>query len=68
MDDEEKVFHKLKTAPPPRWPYEGISIPMLRRIMPGLIASEIIGVQPMTETTGKLYTMKSNYSTKKDTE
>ena len=35
-----------------------IVIPMIRRIMPGVIANDIMGVQPMT---GNIFTMSPNY-------
>lgn len=33
-----------------------VLLPIIRRIMPNLIANEIIGVQPMTGETGAIFT------------
>lgn len=40
-----------------------ISIPQLRKIMPSLIASDIVGVQPMTGPSGSIFSMNSRYFT-----
>lgn len=37
-------------------------LPMIRRIIPGTIASEIVGVQPMTGPVGLVYTMRYKYA------
>ena len=37
-----------------------VLIPMIRKVMPGLMAQQITGVQPMTSITGRIFT--ENYS------
>lgn len=37
-------------------------IPMMRRIMPEIIASNIVGVQPMSSLAGMVYSMKGMFS------
>jgi len=37
-------------------------LPMIRRIIPGTIASEIVGVQPMTGPVGLVYTLRYKYA------
>lgn len=41
--------------------FRKILIPMIRRIIPGTIATEIVGVQPMTGPVGLVYTMRYKY-------
>ena len=42
--------------------FRKILIPMIRRIIPGTIATEIVGVQPMTGPVGLVYTMRYKYN------
>lgn len=41
--------------------FRKILIPMIRRIIPGTIATEIVGVQPMQGPVGLVYTMRYKY-------
>jgi len=41
--------------------FRKILIPMIRRIIPGTIATELVGVQPMTGPVGLVYTMRYKY-------
>lgn len=41
--------------------FRKIMIPMIRRIIPGTIATEIVGVQPMQGPVGLVYTMRYKY-------
>ena len=41
--------------------FRKILIPMIRKVIPGMIASEIVGVQPMTGPSGLVYSMKPRY-------
>jgi hypothetical protein len=38
--------------------FQKIVIPMIRRIIPGTIATELVGVQPMTGPVGLVYSMR----------
>lgn len=38
--------------------FENLSIPMIRRVIPSLIAADIVGVQPMTNPIGMIFDMK----------
>jgi len=42
--------------------FRKIMIPMIRRIIPGTIASELVGVQPMTGPVGLAYTLRYRYA------
>lgn len=42
--------------------FQKIVIPMIRRIIPGTIASELVGVQPMTGPVGLVYSMRFKFS------
>lgn len=41
--------------------FRKILIPMIRRIIPGSIASELVGVQPMTGPVGLVYSLRYSY-------
>ena len=41
--------------------FQKIVMPMIRRIIPGTIATEIVGVQPMTGPTGLIFSMRYVY-------
>jgi hypothetical protein len=41
-----------------------IIIPIIRKVMPGLIAQQIIGVQPMAPPTGNIFSMNSVFGDK----
>lgn len=40
---------------------KSIKIPIIRNILPGVIAQEIVGVQPMTTNAGQFFTMQASY-------
>jgi len=42
--------------------FRKILIPMIRRIIPGTIATELVGVQPMTGPVGFVYTLRYRYA------
>jgi hypothetical protein len=42
--------------------FRKILIPMIRRIIPGTIATELVGVQPMTGPVGLAYTLRYRYA------
>jgi hypothetical protein len=42
--------------------FQKIVIPMIRRIIPGTIATEIVGTQPMTGPTGLVYSLRYVYA------
>ncbi len=42
--------------------FRKIMIPMIRRIIPGTIATELVGVQPMTGPVGLVYTLRYRYA------
>lgn len=42
--------------------FRKILIPMIRRIIPGTIATELVGVQPMSGPVGLVYTLRYRYS------
>lgn len=39
-----------------------VIIPIIRRMMPSIIASEICGVQPMTGPAGSIFSLKARYN------
>lgn len=42
--------------------YRKVLIPMIRRIIPGTIAGELVGVQPMSGPVGLVYSMRYKYN------
>ena len=52
LDEEaDEIIRRLKAPPKPIYRND-IIMPLIRKILPGLIANEIIGVQPMSAPTG----------------
>lgn len=41
--------------------FKKLAIPLLRRVMPGLIANDLVGVQPMTSPVGLAFAMRFMY-------
>lgn len=39
-----------------------VVMPIIRRVMPGVIANEIVGVQPMTGPVGQVFTLRVQYA------
>ena len=39
-----------------------ILIPLIRRVMPSIIANDIIGVSPMTGPVGQIFSMRARYA------
>jgi len=46
--------------------FQKIMIPMIRRIIPGTIGGELVGVQPMTGPTGLIYTLRFAFAERAD--
>ena len=40
---------------------KSVILPIIRRVMPTVIANEILGVQPMTGPVGSIFSLKSRY-------
>jgi hypothetical protein len=43
-----------------------VILPVIRRVMPTVIANELVGVQPMTGPVGQIHTLRVRYSTTAD--
>ena len=41
-----------------------ILIPMIRKVIPTMIANQIVGVQPMTGSVGQIHTLRTSYATR----
>ena len=41
--------------------YGKVLLPIIRKVLPNLIAADIVGVQPMSGATGQLFTLKHRY-------
>lgn len=39
-----------------------LMLPLIRRVLPGVIANEIVGVQPMTGPVGQIHTLRTRYA------
>ena len=39
-----------------------VLLPMIRKVIPTMIANQIIGVQPMTGSVGQIHTMRTSYA------
>lgn len=40
---------------------KSVLIPLIRKIIPGVIAQDIVGVQPMTGSTGQIFSVSGEY-------
>ena len=47
MSEAQKTFRALKKIHEPDSNFDSVVIPLIRKVMPSLIASDIVGVQPM---------------------
>lgn len=61
-EDEEADEIVRRLATPPLPPLHQMMMPVIRRIIPGVIANEIIGVQPMTGPVGEIHTLSHRYT------
>lgn len=61
--DEEVVWDKLKTPYTPT--YEDGILSVIRRVMPQMIANQIVGVQPMTGYVGAVFKIRYPVKDKK---
>ena len=43
-----------------------VILPVIRRVMPTVIANELVGVQPMTGPVGQIHTLRVRYAESKD--
>ena len=43
-----------------------VMLPLIRRVMPSLIANELLGVQPMSGPVGQIHTLRVRYAESKD--
>lgn len=41
--------------------FGGILLPIIRRLLPNIIAADILGVQPMSGPAGQIFTLKHRY-------
>ena len=57
-EEAEEIIRRLSTIPK-NATFRDVVLPMIRRITPSLIASEIMGVQPMTGPVGEIFTTES---------
>ena len=42
--------------------FQKILMPMIRQVMPNLIATQIMGVQPMTGSSGGIFSLRTNFN------
>lgn len=70
---ENQKNHLLETAPATATnaaavsDFQRIVIPMIRRIIPGTIAADLVGVQPMTGPVGLVYSLRFAFAEPVDT-
>ena len=68
ITDEAKVEFLLRHGKPEPFPFNfaNIKIPMIRRIIPSVIAADLVGVQPMTAPSGLIFSTSHTYGAKND--
>jgi hypothetical protein len=57
-EEADEIVRRLKTKPVSPSDFQRIVMPIIRKIIPGTIANEIMGVQPMSESLAKIYSVK----------
>jgi len=65
MLEREKLFNEVSTDTADVAQFKRISIPLVRRIYPQLIANKIVSVQPLLGPTGLVYYLRFRYSSNK---
>lgn len=70
ITDEAKIEFLLKYGKEENVDWDGmirtIKLPIIRKIIPSAIASEILGVQPMTAPTGLFASLRTRYGDEDD--
>ena len=62
VDDEEPINPWIPQA------FSNAAFPVIKKVMPNLLASSLVSVQPMTMPTGLIFYMKYKYLTKEESE
>lgn len=65
MLENQRLFNELATDSSDISAFKRISIPLIRRIFPQLIANKIVSVQPLLGPTGLVYYLRFRYSSNK---
>ena len=68
ITDESKLEFLLRHGKEDPWafPLKGIQMPIIRRIIPSLIAADLVAVQPMTAPGSFIFSTKFGFGIKKD--
>ena len=61
MVDDRVIDFDRAPASPELKELNKVLKPLIHQLLPGMIAADIMGVQPMTEQTGEIFTMKYSY-------
>src|SRR5574340_1555498 len=65
MLENQRLFNEVSTDTGDVAQFKRISIPLVRRIYPQLIANKIVSVQPLLGPTGLVYYLRFRYSSNK---
>jgi hypothetical protein len=63
--DNQRLMNEMATGTDDIAQFKRISIPLVRRIYPQLIANKIVSVQPLLGPTGLVYYLRFRYSSNK---
>jgi len=63
--ENQRLFNEVSTSTADIAQFKRISIPLVRRIYPQLIANKIVSVQPLLGPTGLVYYLRFRYSSNK---
>lgn len=53
--------HRIYKTITPATTLDKIILPIIRRVMPQVIANDIIGIQPMSGPTGQIFSLRARY-------
>lgn len=66
-EEADEIVRRLKTKPEPIITYRSTILPLIKRIIPTIIANEILGVQPMQGSTSQAFTLLHKYGKQETT-
>lgn len=66
VSEDDMTSYLLSWTEEPSYHLNKVILPIVRRVMPNIIAQDIIGVQPMTAPSASIFALKAKYLDKDD--
>lgn len=61
ISEDDMTSYLLSWTEEPSYHLNNVILPIIRRVMPNIIAQDIIGVQPMTAPSASIFALKAKY-------